>query len=159
MKPMTIIRLTPVLACLSFIVPTEAAIHPFDTGPHGNSISAVASAQPTTGDLSGTWTGTFISRYPNVSPFTITVKIDKNATGHLVGDASLVSDCLDSHRLEVTVNGSNVVLAGSDAKGDTVSFEGTVDDTGTVLRLKYIINGSPSGRCEIDNGTGSMGKR
>jgi hypothetical protein len=36
----------------------------------------------------------------------------------------------------VTVNGSNVLLAGSDAKGDTVSFRGTVDATGTVLKLK-----------------------
>jgi hypothetical protein len=57
------------------------------------------------------------------------------------------------------VNGSNVVLEGNDEKGDGVSFRGTVDSTGTVLELTYIINGSPSGRCEIDNGTGSMGKR
>jgi len=84
------------------------------------------------------------------------VKINKNFKGHLVGDASLVSDCLDSPRLEVTVNGSNVVLEGSDAAGDGVSFRGTVDNTGTELNLNYIINGSPSGRCEIDNGTGSM---
>jgi hypothetical protein len=118
-----------------------------------------ATAQQPAPDLTGTWSGTFISRYPDVSPFTITVKINKNSTGHLVGNASLVSDCLDSHRLEVTVNGSNVLLSGSDAKGDTVSFEGTVDDTGTVLKLNYVINGSPSGRCEIDNGTGTMGKR
>jgi hypothetical protein len=52
-----------------------------------------------------------------------------------------------------------VRLEGNDAKGDGVSFKGTVDSTGTVLELTYIINGSPSGRCEIDNGTGSMGKR
>ena len=87
------------------------------------------------------------------------MKINKNSTGHLVGDANLVSDCLDNHRLEVKVNGSNVLLSGSDAKGDTVSFDGTVDDTGTVLKLNYVINGSPSGRCEIDNGTGTMEKR
>ena len=59
----------------------------------------------------------------------------------------------------MTVNGSNVVLAGSDKKGDTVTFEGTVDNTGTVLKLNYIINGSASARCEIDDGTGTMGKR
>jgi len=103
--------------------------------------------------------GTFISSQSDISPFTIAVKINRNSSGHLVGDASLVSDCLDSHRLDVTVNGSNVLLAGSDATGDTVSFRGTVDATGTVLKLNYIINGSPSGRCEIDNGTGTMGKR
>jgi len=118
-----------------------------------------APAQQTAPDLTGTWSGTFVSRYSDISPFTITVKINKNSSGHLVGDASLVSDCLDSHRLEVTVNGSNVVLEGGDADGDTVSFKGTVDNTGTLLKLNYIINGSPSGRCEIDDGTGTMGKR
>jgi|SRR5882724_895437 len=118
-----------------------------------------APAQQAAPDLTGTWSGTFVSRYSDISPFTITVKINKNFKGHLVGDASLVSDCLDSPRLEVTVNGSNVVLEGSDAAGDGVSFRGTVDNTGTELNLNYIINGSPSGRCEIDNGTGSMGKR
>ena len=116
-------------------------------------------AQQASPDLTGTWSGTFISSQSDISPFTIAVKINKNSSGHLVGDASLVSDCLDSHRLDVTVNGSNVLLAGSDATGDTVSFRGTVDATGTVLKLNYIINGSPSGRCEIDNGTGTMGKR
>ena len=87
------------------------------------------------------------------------MKINKNSKGHFVGDASLISDCLDSPRLTVTVDGSDVRLEGNDAKGDGVSFKGTVDSTGTVLELTYIINGSPSGRCEIDNGTGSMGKR
>lgn len=118
-----------------------------------------APAQQTTPDLTGIWSGTFISRNSDISPFTITVKINKNSKAHFVGDASLVSDCLDSPRLTVTVNGSNVVLEGVDAKEDFVSFRGTLDSTGTVLKLNYVINGSPSGRCEIDNGTGSMGKR
>jgi len=116
-------------------------------------------AQQPSPDLTGTWSGTFMSSNSDISPFTITVKINKHSSGHLVGDASLVSDCLDSHHLDVTVNGSNVLLAGSDAKADTVSFRGTADATGTVLKLNYIINGSPSGKCEIDNGTGTMGKR
>jgi hypothetical protein len=116
-------------------------------------------AQQAAPDLTGTWSGTFASRNSDISPFTITVKINKNSSGHLVGDATVVSDCLDSHLLEVTVNGSNVVLAGSDKKGDTVTFEGTVDNTGTVLKLNYIINGSASARCEIDDGTGTLGKR
>jgi len=118
-----------------------------------------ATAQQPAPDLTGTWSGTFVSRNSDISPFTITVKINKNSSGHLVGDATVVSDCLDSHLLEVTVNGWNVVLAGSAKNGDTVTCEGTVDNTGTVLKLNYIINGSPSGRCEIDDGTGTMGKR
>ena len=116
-------------------------------------------AQQPVPELTGTWSGTFVSRNSDISPFTITVKINKNSSGHLVGDANVVSDCLDSHRLEVTVNGSNVVLAGSDKKGDTITFEGTVDNTGTLLKLNYKINGSASARCEIDDGTGTMGKR
>ena len=118
-----------------------------------------AEAQKTTTDLKGTWSGTFISRHSEVSPFTITVKIDQDTDGRLVGDANLDSTCLKSHRLQVTVNGSNVVLAGSDEDGDNVTFRGTVDGTGTVLTLKYILNGSASGRCESDGGTGTMGKR
>ena len=118
-----------------------------------------AFAQQTAPDLKGTWSGTFISRNTDISPFTITVKINKNPSGHLVGDSSVVSDCLNNHRLEVTVNGSNVVLAGSDADGDSITFNGTVDNTGTILTLHYIINGSASGRCEIDDGNGTMGKR
>jgi hypothetical protein len=116
-------------------------------------------AQQSPIDLRGTWSGTFISSNSDISPFTITVKINKNTSGRLLGDASVVSKCLDSHHLEVTVNGAKVVLAGSDAAGDTVTFTGTVDSTGTVLTLHYIINGSASRRCEVDNGDGSMGKR
>jgi hypothetical protein len=41
------------------------------------------------------------------------------------------------------VSGSNVELAGSDADGDIVAFSGTVDNTGTILKLNYIVNGSP----------------
>ena len=110
-------------------------------------------------DLRGTWSGTFISRNSDISPFTITVKINHDSGGHLVSDASLVSDCLRSHRLHIKINGSNVELAGSDADGDSVTFRGTVDNSGTMLKLNYIINGSPSGRCEIDDGTGTMAKR
>ena len=118
-----------------------------------------ASAQQAAPDLKGTWSGTFVSTSADISPFTITVKINNNSSGRLVGDASVVSDCLDSHHLQITLNGSNVVLAGSDAKGDSVTFRGTVDNTGTMLTLHYIINGSASGRCEIDNGDGTMGKQ
>ncbi len=124
---------------------------------HSNAVSASASSrQP---DVRGTWSGTFISRNADIAPFTITVVISANSAGHLIGDASLVSACLDNHGLQVTVTGSNIVLAGSDARGDTVTFSGTIDNTGTLLTLDYIINGSASARCEIDNGTGTMGKR
>lgn len=122
-------------------------------------ISAATSWTQAATDVRGTWSGTFISKNADISPFTITVKINSDTSGRLVGDSSLVSQCLDNHRLQVTVNGSNIVLAGSDAKGDSVTFTGTIDSTGTLLNLTYIINGSASARCEIDNGSGTMGKR
>jgi len=116
-------------------------------------------SQQTTPNPNGTWSGTFISKNADIAPFTITIKISSDSRGHLIGDSSLVSDCLDNHRLEVTVSGSNVVLAGSDAKGDTVTFRGTIDTTSGLMTLDYIINGSASGRCETDNGSGTLGKR
>jgi len=124
---------------------------------HGNPVSASALSKDP--DVKGTWSGTFISKNAGVAPFTMTVVITANSTGHLIGDASLVSACLDSHRLQVRVTGSSIVLAGNDARGDTVTFSGTIDNTGSLLTLDYIINGSASARCEIDNGTGTMGKR
>ena len=150
-----ITRLIPALVFWSFTVPALAQMQ----SPHSGAVSGVSSAQQTSPDLRGTWSGTFISRNSDISPFTMTVKINHDSGGHLVGDASLVSDCLRSHRLHIKINGSNVELAGSDADGDSVTFSGTVDDSGTMLKLNYIINGSPSGRCEIDDGTGTMAKR
>jgi hypothetical protein len=63
-------RLIPVVAFLFFIVPVRTVMHAFDTGQNGNALLVVASAQQKTSDLTGTWSGTFISRYPDVSRFT-----------------------------------------------------------------------------------------
>jgi hypothetical protein len=109
--------------------------------------------------IQGTWSGTFTSNSPNTSPFTITVVVNPDSRGHLFGDASLVFECIKSHRLQVTQNGSTVVLAGSDADGDNITFRGTLDTTGTLLNLNYVLNGSASRRCETDNGSGTLGKR
>jgi hypothetical protein len=119
------------------------------------------SAPQSTTDITGTWSGSFQRDHANaaVVPFTMTVVISLDPNGHLVGDASLVAHCLKSHRLHVTVKGSDVVLAGTDADGDNATFRGTLDKTGTLLMLKYMINGSASGRCEIENGTGNLSKR
>ena len=57
------------------------------------------------------------------------------------------------------MNGSNVVLAGSDADGDNITFGGTLDNPSALLTLNYVLNGSASRRCETDNGTGTMWKR
>jgi hypothetical protein len=125
----------------------------------GNAAAAVASSSSATASLKGTWSGTFTSNSPDISPFTITVVVGPNSNGRLVGDASVVSQCIKSHHLQVTVNGSNVVLAGSDAVGDNITFKGMLDNTGTLLTLNYVLNGSAGRRCETDNGSGTMGKR
>ena len=125
---------------------------------NGGTPSTPASTRPAP-DMKGTWSGTFISRRADASPFTITVHISPDSQGRLLGDSSLNSNCLRDARLLVMVSGSNVVLAGSDNEGDTISFRGNIDKTGTVLTLNYIINGSASPRCETDDGTGTMGKR
>jgi hypothetical protein len=113
----------------------------------------------TKSDLVGTWSGTFQSDHPNMTPFTITVVISADANGHLVGKSNLESQCVKGIQLQVTANSSNVVLAGSDKEGDSLTFRGSLDQTGTLMNLRYIANGSASGRCETDQGSGTMGKR
>jgi hypothetical protein len=121
--------------------------------------SAAGSAQQPAAEMRGTWSGTFFSKHSNVAPFTMTVVINPDSRGHLIGSSTLNSDCLKDVRLEVTVTSSNVVLAGSDENGDNITVRGTVDKTGTLLKVSYILNGSATGRCETDNGTGSLAKR
>ena len=110
-------------------------------------------------DVRGTWSGTFYSKHSNVVPFTLTVEINPDARGHLIGTSSLNSECLKGAKLQVTVTGANVVLAGSDEEGDNLTVRGTVDASGTRLRSNYILNGSATGKCETDNGTGDLAKR
>ena len=110
-------------------------------------------------NLKGTWSGTFLSQHQNVEPFTVTVVIDEDSKGNLVASTQLSSDCVRATKLQVTVKGSKVWLAGSDQEGANITFLGTIDSTGAMLDLRYIVNGSSSGRCESDNGTGNMGRR
>src|SRR5437660_6148317 len=130
------------------------------------SIASYKSEQPTSAAGStqqaattGTWSGTFYSKHSNVTPFTMTVVINPDSRGHLIGSSTLNSECLKGAQLEVTVTGSTIVLAGSDEEGDSMTVRGTVDSTGTLLKASYILNGSASGRCETDDGAGSLAKR
>ena len=118
-----------------------------------------SSAQKTTTDFTGTWSGTFFSKHANVASFTMTVVINPDSNGHLIGVSTLNSSCLKDVRLEVTVKGPQITLAGSDEDGDNITVRGTVDGTGTMLKANYILNGSASGRCETDGGTGNLAKR
>jgi hypothetical protein len=125
----------------------------------------VANAAPQSGShigtssLTGTWSGTFFSRHANVPAFSMTVVIAPTSDGHLIGNSSLNSECLKGVPLQVTINGTNVILAGSDDEGDSLTVRGSLDSTNTQLKASYIMNGSASGRCETDDGTGSLAKR
>jgi hypothetical protein len=77
----------------------------------------------------------------------------------MIGDSSLASRCLKNAQLQVKVMDSTVVLAGSDNAGDNMTVRGSLDTTGTVLNSTYILNGSSTGGCETDDGTGSLAKR
>lgn len=110
-------------------------------------------------DISGRWSGTFHSNHSDAAPFTITVVITPDSKVHLVGSAELNSHCLKGAKLTVTVTGSEVVLAGSDKDGNNMTVRGSLDDTGTVLRSTYILNGSAGGGCETDDGTGTLTKQ
>ena len=131
----------------------------YAASPGDRSASGAGSTPQPATDFRGTWSGTFFSKHSNVPPFTMTVVISPDSRGHLVGSSSLNSECLKGVHLEVTVTGSSIVLAGSDEEGDSMTVRGTVDSTGTLLKASYILNGSASGRCETDDGAGSLAKR
>ena len=147
---------------LVLIVATIALprLHAFRFGiPKNQDTSNSGTSQPGSSSLKGTWSGSFFSGHSNFPGFTMTVVINANSSGHLVGDASLNSECLKGAKLQVTVNGSKVVLAGSDQEGDSLTVHGTLDSTNTLMQATYILNGSASGRCETDDGTGNLSKR
>ena len=140
-----------VFFCLSGLLLAGSEAYAQTRGSSGSEQRAV--------DVKGTWSGTLYSKHSNVVPFTITVEISPDGSGHLIGKSSLSSDCLKAAKLQITVVGSKVVLAGSDDEGDNITVQGTVDASGTLLRSGYILNGSATGKCETDDGSGDLAKR
>jgi hypothetical protein len=110
-------------------------------------------------DVRGRWSGTFNSSHSGVAPFSMTVDINADSKGRIVGSSNLTSHCLKGVKFEVTVTGSTVVLAGSNKAGDTMTVRGSLDNTGTLLKTTYILNGSSSGACETDDGTGTLARQ
>src|ERR1700685_233510 len=127
------------------------------TPPHANSPQAPTAAGQI--DVTGTWSGTFFPKHANVAPFSMTVVISQDAGGNFIGDSSLDSNCLKAVQLKVTVSGAKVELAGSDEEGHNITLHGTLDKTGTQLKSTYILNGSATGNCETDGGSGNLVKR
>ena len=89
----------------------------------------------------------------------MTVVISQDEAGNFIGDSSLDSNCLKGVQLKVTVTGAKVDLAGSDEEGHNITLHGTLDKTGTQLKSTYILNGSATGNCETDGGSGDLVKR
>jgi hypothetical protein len=119
-------------------------------------IQASAGAATNAPPLVGTWQGRFSSR--NFASFPVTLVINQGVGVKLTGAVNLGSPCLRSANLQVTVSGLNVVLAGSGPKGDSITFKGAVDSAGTQLTMNYILNASSSGKCETDDGAGTLDK-
>jgi hypothetical protein len=136
------------------------------TGDQSRIIATAASqdGQNQNDNVQGTWSGTFRSRHPFPAPFTLTVAIGPGTDGRMHGrivNQSGITSCLarGDVDLQVIVNGSDVVLAGSDQVGNTLTFHGTIDNTGKVLTFNYVTNGSASGKCESDDGTANLQKQ
>ena len=110
-------------------------------------------------NIAGTWSGSFQSKHANMSPFTMTAVIAPAPDGELLATASFASNCIGDTVLHVSFEGPKVVLAGSDPDGNSITLRGALDSSTTVLQMRYILNGSASGRCELDEGDGSIGKR
>jgi hypothetical protein len=110
--------------------------------------------------MPGTWSGSFFSNQSNASSgFTMTVVISPDSRGHLLGDSTLSSNCLKRAKLQITSSVSNVVLSGRDEEGNSITIRGTLDNTGSVMQARYILQGSASGGCDMENGIGNLGKR
>jgi hypothetical protein len=110
-------------------------------------------------DVSGIWSGTLFSNHSDEGTFTITVVVTRNNEGHLIGNSSLSSGCLQGAKLQISVNGANIVFAGSDEEGDNLTLGGTLDSTGNMLEASYILNASATGKCETDDGKGQLARR
>ena len=147
------------LLVLTIVTIAPPCLHAFRFGIPKNLDPSDPGTSQQSSSLKGTWSGSFFSRHSNVSGFTMTVVINANSSGHLVGNSSLNSDCLKGAKLQVTLNLPKVVLAGSDEEGDSLTVHGTLDSSGSIMQASYILNGSPSGRCETDDGTGNLSKR
>jgi hypothetical protein len=109
--------------------------------------------------LYGRWVGELGSK--GSTPSALMTAISPDETGGMTAKATISSGCLAgaSIDLEVTVDGETVSMAGSDPDGNSLTLQGTVDKTGAILTTRYSINGSATGRCEVDTGTGTLVKQ
>jgi hypothetical protein len=109
--------------------------------------------------VAGRWSGAFQSNTTSLAPFMVEAIINQDTNGNLTATISFAdSPCISSANLKGTITGMNLVLAGSDSVGDNITFRGSTNASGTQMSLAYVLNASASGRCETDNGTGTLSK-
>jgi hypothetical protein len=128
-------------------------------GPIDRTSPATGSTSKPSIDLRGIWSGTFVSNHSNAGSFTMTVVINEDSHGNLIGSSTLNSNCLKEAQLQIKVTGSEIVLAGGNEAGDNITLRGTVDKTGTALKFSYILDGSATGKCETETGTGTLARQ
>jgi len=136
----------------------EGGLLPRTSGTGDQSRIIAAAASP---NVQGTWSGTFRPKHPpQGAPFTILLVITPDMHARII-KTSGVTSCLarGDVDLHVVVKGSDVVVAGTDQAGNTLTFHGTIDSTGKVLTFNYVTNGSASGKCESDVGTANLKKQ
>jgi hypothetical protein len=141
----------------------EAGLLPRTSGT-GDQSRIIAAAKSPDANVAGTWSGTFRAEHFRAAPFTLTVVIGPDTHGRILGhiiNQSGITSCLARGDVDlyVAVNGSDVVLAGTDQVGNTLTFHGTIDNTGRVLAFNYVTNGSASGKCESEAGTANLQKQ
>jgi hypothetical protein len=132
-------------------------------------VSAVAKQQSAVAkefepDIDGHWSGTFRSNRFNKAPFTLDMDIDKKQEKdnkrHGRWSNSGPTYCLGGDvNFDVDRQGSQVTIAGTNAKGNTITIVGTIDPTGSLMTVNYHTNGSLSGDCESDDGAASLKKK
>jgi len=145
----------------SNITSSDAATKTQGVSPIENPEARTEASRKTAAQIRGTWTGTFASKHQKVNPFMLTISIGPDSQGRLTGTSTLNSDCLTSSQLQlqVSITGSKIVLAGSDESGDNITVKGMLDKKGTSIQSSYIVDGSATGRCETDDGIGTLEKR
>ena len=147
------------LILAGFYSTSPTSVHAQEAGQIPKPHTAPGTPPQSGTDVRGIWSGTLFSNHSDGGSFTITVVVTRNNEGHLIGNSSLSSDCLRGAKLQVSIDGPNIVLAGSDEEGDNLTLGGKLDSTGNILQASYILNASATGKCETDDGKGQLARR
>ena len=120
-------------------------------------LSGTLATQDQAGVLPGNWSGTMQSVVAGSPLVALTANINRDSSGAITSTFHMTNGCLIDMSLSVAVSGTQITFAGSDEKGDSLTFRGTLSSSNR-LSLTYSLNGSASARCEADQGTAILTK-